>query len=250
MNRYARPAWIGLFALAAPAAFAQLTVTSIGSLRTYTNATELNYTENHLTAFAASSLTLISSAHYAFQPDRLETVAFSNLSVRFSVQIGDFPVALTDLIARYNGKSVFAMADPTDSLFGFGRWSLYEVDDVNNSGFWDPGEGTIFIDNFADTFFTSFFGEGINNYNDTLILTETFLFGPNTVYMFDQSTLMQTEYTIGVGEPSISVTQENHVPTFNGHTLTFSHEPVPEPATLAVLGLGILPFLRRRKKRA
>ena len=250
MNRYARPAWIGLFALAAPAAFAQLTVTSIGSLRTYTNATELNYTENHLTAFAASSLTLISSAHYAFQPDRLETVAFSNLSVRFSVQIGDFPVALTDLVANYNGKSVLATADPDDSLFGVGRWLLYEVDDADGSGFWDPGEGTFLIDSFANSVFTEFFGEGVNNYNEALLLTETFIIGPNTVYLFEQLTLMHTDYTIGITQPNIKVTQENHVPTFNGHTLAFTHTPIPEPATLAVLGLGVLALLRRRKKRA
>ncbi len=84
--------------------------------------------------------------------------------------------------------------------------------------------------------------------------------GPNDSVMDFANSLVESSSTITHGSPALPVSLDFSITDSNGTQIFDAEKPyaygaywatfnvVPEPATLAVLGLGVLPLLRRRRK--
>ena len=120
---------------------------------------------------------------------------------------------------------------------------------MNGNNKWDDPEPTFEL-SIQGQEFIGFGGQGFQviDRDGDPFSNDPVLLAPNSVFVARLEELLFTTYDIGPFDPNIVMTAEWLDPTYTGAEITFSHRPVPEPATIAVLGLGLLPLLRRRKK--
>lgn len=154
-----------------------------------------------------------------------------------------FTVSASSITGGWNGSGLllqtpgWAAPDYADAQFSMAPVAISLV----VPGFYTLGAGQIdFADNVGNPVFTINFASGFLSPNGVggsdLFSNNVSFSGPGV--------------PVGLTQETFNFSFANIVPTADGFTATasFTSSAVPEPATLAALGIGLAALLRRRRK--
>jgi hypothetical protein len=173
-------------------------------------------------------------------------------SVHFSARTGDIPMQIQSMNYATSGKLVLsggAIGSPIDPLWLVEFFVVIRrFDDIDFDGyFW--------LDHpYEDILFESQGQAQVNGvgyqefaFNNDMTSPVGYILEPNSSYAFSflhYGGMLLSE----ASTTSYAGTTEMIDPTYLGDTLTFTMNAVPEPATLAALGLGALALIRKRRR--
>ncbi len=159
-------------------------------------------------------------------------------SVYFTLTTGAAPVSLSNIAVNYNGKEVVSGGSTAAySATNFYRAMLYF--------------GAFAPDAEYSTYLTSRTAQGVyiedlsNGIPNTILAANT----AYTLYMDLYPILNITSYPSNSSMLGYSVEFGGTVsPQFDGLTMSFDAEAVPEPATMTLLGLGVAAIAARKRR--
>lgn len=185
------------------------------------------------------------TSYHTTRIDREGGTATTSLNLFVSFLTGDIPVAISNLRVRQDGKLVNSggNAQNPNSITGTAG-AIFEYAD-NGNGFYDPGEFVAYAPPIVLNYYhTAQNGNGVAPIGVGDTNSSVYVLAPNTSYTLHFVTIDQISAGAAFSDPTISVTLEN----FNA-SLEFDYAAVPEPGTMAALGLGALAATRKRRRK-
>ena len=173
-------------------------------------------------------------------PDPNATVSWG-LNGTGYFHVGPVPVQAT-LSLHVNGKLVNGGGDAThpSTSLSWGTALFYDLDEDHT-----VSSGDLPVPGFQIMSSTSLVGNGLIVVDDTQTMSSSFILAPEYSYMLRYSQSWSiSDLPSG---PTASTFEAGGETSYSGITLTLDATMVPEPATLAILLLGGLALLRRRK---
>lgn len=231
------------FVVVAAASFAQpITVSNAGSQWAggFSGGTDGTFQSNvsHAHAVSGSSYSFNLRGDVTAQMTGTATGFLHQSSAYFTLTTGAAPVSLSNIAVNYNGKEVVSGGSTaTYSATNFYRAMLYF--------------GAFAPDAEYSTYLTSRTAQGVyienlsNGIPNTILAANT----AYTLYMDLYPILNITSYPSNSSMLGYSVEFGGTVsPQFNGLTMSFDAEAVPEPATMTLLGLGVAAIAARKRR--
>lgn len=168
----------------------------------------------------------------------------------FCFSVGLVPIQISSSLTGESteGKLVIGGGSTESDTIAVVRTNFYLewYSDDNNNDLWDTGEERQFVNSFGSTVTNPLVGNGFLEYSETYGYNWSYILASGLNYMITgKHSVEGTNYSTIIDPPTV-VTHEYTNP-YAGANLDFSYTAVPEPASLCVLGLGTLAFLRRKK---
>lgn len=165
------------------------------------------------------------------------------------LQVGNIPVRMSDPRVEANYKFVLGGGSSTNPIAeSYMNSVIYEYEDLNSNGSWEFSEPYYGFVLPIDQELGSLTGNGLQTVNKSHTYNGSYILGANRSYMiFMGHTLKVTQSPLSFSDPTAVVTMEFPEPDYDGIRFSTNFVAVPEPATLAALGLGLAAVLRRRR---
>jgi PEP-CTERM motif len=174
-------------------------------------------------------------------PPSNDSIAWSMRAER-TFHVGPVPVEAT-LTMHVNAKLVNGggtAAEPTTDL-SWGTSLHYDLD-----GDHSVSSGDVAVPAFSLSTGTQLVGNGLTVIDDTQTMTASFILAPEFDY------ILQLHQYHSLSDlplvPLASTIEAGGETSYSGITMTLNATPVPEPATMALLALGGVAMLKRRRR--
>lgn len=177
---------------------------------------------------------------------RADGFASTQFHLMFSFSTGNIPVEVSNLRLTQNGKLVNGGGNAqTPYSYTGAAGYIFEYDDANNDNLYTWGEGTYYTPFVAGGYYhTSVTGNGLQTFNLDTTDARSYVLAANRKYaMYFLTDDDMTLTNIG-GAPTAAVTVENFEAS-----ISMDYQAVPEPGTMAALGLGALAVARKRRRK-